>query len=186
MQIKQALYHSGAWFLMSLFILAFVNSTQAQSIACGSEAIVSKQRAQKLHHAVAMCQQYFAQGASMCNVKVDWKSNARLTVAEAARLADNLDQFTSRMEEIDRTLTSLYSRYEVNRRGTYVSESGLLKCQKSGVFLENDTTANCVVACYSDQSPRIADCWKEDIRIMGLCLLNEGGRLVACRKNCEP
>jgi hypothetical protein len=159
---------------------------RAQTAACGNEALVARERAGKLRSSVETCRRYLAQGASFCDVRVAWKGGIHIPTEDAERLAADLEKYAEDMEVFDRRLAEFRGHYDVVGRGTVSSEQSFLKCRLVSSAPSSDATQTCIAGCFEAHSAALGDCWRDDVRPMGLCLINEGGRLLACERNCRP
>ncbi len=181
-------------FLPALILLftMFIMTTGARAqkgLPCGNEAEVARSRAQGLEAAAASCRRDLASGHSDCDINVQWRDLGmnypiRLSIQEAETLASRLREFAAQIDTLDKQLAEARSRYEVETHGTYVT-AGRIRCtQDTSVTVSGDRVTQCRLGCYRTYGIPYIDCWRDDIRLLGLCLFNNGLRLKACNDNC--
>jgi hypothetical protein len=172
--------------LASLLSLAGVQAG-AQEAACGSEAEIARDRAQRLEAAAASCRSDLSKDFDYCHVVVSWKGNIRLSAERAASLAKALRVFASAMQRFDSELAESRGQFDVHRSDQTVVMPSTIKCQKVGTQLGGDRVTACKVACYNQYFVPVLDCWRGGIDEMGACLIDNVGGLRVCASGCaEP
>lgn len=172
-----------AYVVAATCIQSLCFGAHANSVVCPNQSAVARERAEHLERSISACKNYILAGARDCAVRVKWSNDVRISVDDAEHLAQALRSFGTEVEPIERRLIRLSPRFEVDTRGT-VTTGGQLRCSQTHSFAQSDAQTECLSSCYAEQSPKIADCWRGNIRMLGLCLINEGGRLLACKKSC--